>query len=336
MRERIVTRYFALALAMLLTAAPASADTLIVGNKGEASVSLIDLDTGRERARLETGEQPHEIAVSPDGARAAVVSYAGTTVDIFDIARAEKIETIDLAPNRAPHGIVWTRDNRLVITTEGSGTLTVVEMGTGVVSAVETGQDGSHMVAVSPDLSRAYVANLGSGTASVIDLQAMEKLTDLPVGAAAEGIALTPDGGQLWVADRDGAKVAVFDTGTLERIGEVAVGENPIRVAISPDGRTAITSNFGEGTLSVIDVATRSVTRTQPVLGGAEVAQVTILFSPKRRAALRRADRAGRDRRGQSRRRRAARHARRGRRQRRPRDLAGGCDAAAATGSATN
>ena len=51
-------------------------------------------------------------------------------------------------------------------------------------------------------------------------------------------------------------------------------------MAISPDGRTAVTSNFGEGTLSVIDVATRTVTRTQPVLGGAGAAQVTILFSP--------------------------------------------------------
>ncbi|MBC7986097.1 MAG: YncE family protein [Sphingomonadaceae bacterium] len=266
--------------ALVLVSAPAAADTLIVGNKGEASVSLIDLETGRERARIETGEQPHEVAVSPDGRQAAVVSYAGTTVDIIDIARAEKVDTIDLAPNAAPHGIVWTRDNRLIVTTEDSGTLTIVDMASRAMHAIPTGQEGSHMVAVSPDLARAYVANVGSGTVTVIDLAERRKITDLAVGEAAEGIALTPDGRELWVADRDGAKVVVFDTASLERVAEIAVGQTPIRVAISPDGRTAVTSNYAEGTLTLIDVASHQVRRTQTVLGNAETQQVTIVFSP--------------------------------------------------------
>ncbi len=270
----------AVALLALAVASPANADTLIVGNKGDDSISLIDLDTGRERARLPTGEQPHEVAISPDGARAAVVSYAGTTIDIFDIARAEKIETIDLSPNTRPHGLVWTRGNRLIATTEGSGTLTIVDMDTREMTAIETGQEGSHMVVVSPDLTRAYVSNLGSGTATVIDLEAGEVVTNLPVGDAAEGIALTPDGQELWVADRDNAEVVVFDTATLAQIANLTVGNFPIRLAISPDGITAVTSNYADGSLTLIDVATKQVIRTQTILGTAEAAQVTILFSP--------------------------------------------------------
>ncbi len=270
--------FHAIVLLALAVASPANADTLIVGNKGDDSISLIDLDTGRERARLPTGEQPHEVAISPDGARAAVVSYAGTTIDIFDIARAEKIETIDLAPNSRPHGLVWTRDNRLIATTEGSGTLTIVDMDTREMTAIETGQDGSHMVVVSRDLTRAYVSNLGSGTATVIDLEAGETIANLEVGDAAEGIALTQDGTELWVSDRDNAKVVVFDTATLEQISEIAVGNFPIRLAISPDGATAVTSNYADGSLTLIDVATKQVTRTQTIFGTADAAQVTILF----------------------------------------------------------
>ena len=59
--------------------------TLLVGNKGEDTVSFIDLASGGELARLPTGRMPHEIAISPDGKQAAVVAYGGTTIDIFDI-----------------------------------------------------------------------------------------------------------------------------------------------------------------------------------------------------------------------------------------------------------
>jgi len=46
--------------------------TLIVLNKAEASASLIDLASGEEILRLETGVGPHEVAVSPDGKTAVV------------------------------------------------------------------------------------------------------------------------------------------------------------------------------------------------------------------------------------------------------------------------
>lgn len=266
------------------TAAPelgtsSATGTMVVGNKGEATVSFIDLASGEERARLETGDQPHEVAISPDGARAAVVSYGGTTIDIFDVASAARTETIDLSPNARPHGIVWTDDNRLIATTQGSGTLTVVDLSDNDVEAIETGQDVSHMVVVSPDLSRAYVSNIGSGTATVIDLENGRKLRDLPVGAAAEGIALTPDGSELWVADRDGMKVTVFDTETFEIIAEIGVGVGPIRIAISPDGSRGFTSNYGDGTVTEIRGSDHRVTRVLSISDSIEAAQVTILFS---------------------------------------------------------
>ena len=135
------------------------------------------------------------------------------------------------------------------------------------------------MVAVSPAAERAYVANMGSKSVTVIDLRAGTKLRDIPVGNQPEGIALTPDGRQLWVADREGDTVYVFDTTSLAELGQVRVGKTPIRVVISPDGRTAVTSNYGGGDLTMIDVETRQVTRTVPVSGQAAFNQVTILFS---------------------------------------------------------
>jgi len=270
----------AAALIALLLAAPASAQTLLVGNKGENTLSFVDLASGRELGRAPTGRMPHEIAVSPDGRQAAVVAYGGQTIDVFDLATRTKLRTIDLAPNQGPHGIAWLPDGRILATTERSQSLTVVDTrGGDRVSAIATGQRGTHMVAVSPDRRRAYTANIGSGTVSIIDLAAGRKLSDIAVGGQPEGIALSRDGRILWIGDNQGARVQAWDTGTQRRLAELRTGAVPIRVMASPDGRWIVTSNAGDGTLTVIDARTRRLARTINVSGTREAAQVTIIFS---------------------------------------------------------
>ena len=261
--------------------APAGrAGTLLVGNKGEDTVSFIDLASGGEAARVPTARMPHEIAVSPDGRMAAVVAYGARSIDIFDVASRARVRRIDLSPNEGPHGLVWLSDGRLVATTERSQSLTIVDTRAGDrVTSVPTGQQGTHMVVVSPDRRRAYTANIPAGTVTVIDLQAGRKLRDIPVGGRPEGIALAREGRELWVGDLEGARVQAFDTRSFERLAEVRTGETPIRVMASPDGRWIVTSNLGAGSLTVIDAATRRPVREIPVSGTREAAQVTILFS---------------------------------------------------------
>ena len=259
--------------------------TLLVGNKGENSLSFIDLETGLEAGRRKTGNQPHEIAISPDSRLAAVVSYGGETIDIFDIHAMDKVETISLAPSKRPHGMVWLDDGRIIATTEGSDNITIVSPPTGEaqqrkVSILATGQKGSHMLAVTPDKSRAFVSNMQSGTVSVLDLVTMMKISDLPAGTEPEGLAITPDGKTVWVADRRGDRLRVFDADSLAQLANIETGKFPIRVAISPDGSTAVTSNLGDGALGLFDVATLRPTGEIKVSGTAESQQVTILFSP--------------------------------------------------------
>lgn len=275
-----------LTLILAALAVPAGADTLIIGNKGENSVSFVDLKSGRVRAKVPTAAMPHEVAVSPDGRRAAVVAYGGNTIDMFDVASASLIERIDLGANRRPHGLVWLPDNRIIATTEGSDTLTVVLANArgapDRVSAIPTGQKGSHMVAVHANATggdTAYVANMVSASVSVIDLDGRTATRNVPVGSEPEGIALSPNGRRLWVTDRKGDAVHVFDTATMRRMSTLPTGAVPIRVLLSPDGRTAVTSNYGAGTLSLFDTATMKPTRTIRVSGDPKRAQVTILFS---------------------------------------------------------
>lgn len=279
---RIVVSLIGLLLGVSLPTSTAQSNSLLlIANKGEDSISFVDLATGRELARRETGPNPHEIAVAPDGRRVAVVSYGGEAIDIFDVAGRERIRTIDLGGNAAPHGIAWLKDGRIVATTEKSRTLAIISPDLAKVSAIVIGQAGGHMVAVSPDLARAYVANIEVGTVSVIDLKAARKLRDVAIGKRPEGIALSPDGRRLWVSEVGGDVVHVLDAQSLERLAKLPTGKQPIRVIVSPDGKTAVTSNFGDGTLSLFDAQALKPLRTITVSGqGGAFQQVTILFSP--------------------------------------------------------
>lgn len=267
-----------LSFVLLLPSTQAAAETLLVGNKAEDTLSIIALASGEELARLPTGKMPHEIAISPDGKQAAVVAYGGTTIDIFDVAARTKLKTIDLSPNQRPHGLLWLSDGRLVATTEGSQSVAVVAPN-GAVTSIATGQQGTHMIVVAPDNRTAYTANIASGTVSVLDLDDAKKLRDLAVGGKPEGIALAKDGRELWVGDLDAPRVQIWDTATGAKIAEQPVDPVAIRVLASPDGRLIATSNIASGTISLFDTETRAPVRTITVSGEQAKGQVTLLFS---------------------------------------------------------
>jgi len=271
-------RHIALAVLASLLAVPAAAATLLVGNKGEDTLSLIALDSGTELARLPTGKMPHEIAISPDGKQAAVVAYGGTTIDVFDVTKRTKLRTIDLSPNQRPHGLLWLSDGRLVATTEGSESVAIVAPD-GTLGSIATGQKGTHMVVVAPDNRTAFTANIGSGTVSVLDLTTGKKLRDLAIGGKPEGLALAKRGRELWVGDLDAPRVTIWDTATGEKIADQPVDPVAIRVLASPDGKLVATSNIASGTIGLFDAETRAPLKTIKVSGEQAKGQVTLLFS---------------------------------------------------------
>ncbi len=271
-------RRLILTATLLATAAlPATArDLLLVGNKGEDSFGIYDLADGKQLAKLPTGNQPHEIAVMGDGTQAAVVNYGGSTIDIIDLDPLGKVASIELSPNKRPHGLLWMpKSERLIATTEVSGSVAIVEPD-GKITSIATGQQGSHMVALQGE-ERAFVANIGSGTVSVLDLEANTKLRDLTIGGKPEGIAVAS--GKVFVGDLTAPRLSVFDAATFEKLGELAIDGNAIRVIASPDGKTVATSNVDKGTVTLVDAASHAVLRSFPVSGDSAATQVTLIWS---------------------------------------------------------
>ncbi len=262
-----------LSLALLVpAAAPASAaepgGTLVVLNKAEASVSLLELPSGEVRSTLAVGDGPHEAATSPDGRLVVVSNYGvrgapGSSLSVLDLEARAVVRTIDLGEHTRPHGLQWMPDGRrVVVTTEGSRSIVVVDAVAGRIErAIATDQDISHMVALAAGGRRAFVANIGSGSVTVIDLEAGRVLRQIATGDGAEGLAVSPDGREVWITNRAGDTVTVLDAASLATLATVACPSFPIRAAFTPDGRHVLVSNANSGDVAVIDAATRTVVR---------------------------------------------------------------------------
>lgn len=270
-----------------LSASAASADTLIVGNKAEHTASFIDLASGREIARRETGRAPHEIAVSPDGRTAVLVSYReqgyeGNTLHVFDVETATKTGEISLGAHKGPHGLKWIPGtDRVVATTEITRDVVVVDIAEKqVVGAIASEQDGTHMVALSPDATRAYAASIGSGSFTVFDLARMTKIRDVKAGEGTEAIAVSPDGAVIWVGNNGSKSVMAFDAESFEKVVEFKTDGIPIRVELSPDGSSIAVSEPDLAQATIYDAATKTV-RARIDLAAADASvPVTMLFSP--------------------------------------------------------
>lgn len=254
-------------LLAVAVAATGAADTLVVLNKSEATASLIDLKTGAVAATLPTGEGPHEVDVSPDGRLALVANYGargapGSSLTLIDIPSARVVRTITLGEHRRPHGVRWLDGRRAAVTAEGSKALLIVDAEAGTVEvAAITGQDVSHMVAVTPDRRRAFVANIGSGSVTVVDLADRKTVASVATGAGAEGIDVTPDGRHVWVTNRAADTVTVLDAATLQVVATLPSKSFPIRARVTPDGRWVLVSNARSGDLAVFDARTRKEAR---------------------------------------------------------------------------
>ena len=246
-------------------------DFLLVGNKRDADISVIDIASGNTIKRIGTGAGPHEIAVTTDRRWAVVANYGeqapGNTLTIIDLQSLQAVGSIDLGNYTRPHGVAFMPGDRLIaVTSETTQSVVIVDFIARTVRyAIPTNAQVSHMLVVSPDGKRIYTANIGSGTATALDVEARNIVQTLPAGGQAEGIGLAPDGRTLWVGSNQEGTVKIFDTSTWAEVGRLNTPGVPIRVYFDPSARFVTVSSFQSGAFHIFDFATRALLRTVQV-----------------------------------------------------------------------
>jgi YVTN family beta-propeller protein len=267
-----------LSLALLSTAVAAQQARLVVAEKGQQSLAIIDPAAGKVLASVpEGGITGHEVIASPDGRLAYVPIYGnsgvgkpgtdGSTMAVIDIAAEKVIDTVAFPHPVRPHcPFFGPKDGLLYVSTELDQSITLIDPKTlKIVGALPTGQPESHMFALSHDGRRAYTANVGPGTVSVIDIQARKVLKIIPVSANTQRIAISPDDHWVLTADQTKPQLAVIDT-KAERVSRwiplegIAYGTAP-----TPNGRWLLVTLPDQNKIAVVDLKTMQVVRSVKV-----------------------------------------------------------------------
>ncbi|MGA6952393.1 MAG: YncE family protein [Candidatus Sulfotelmatobacter sp.] len=251
--------FFGLLGATFVHAAETPANALLILAKQDGMLLIVDPASLQVIARVPVGKDPHEVIASSDGKTAYASNYgfgAYNTLAVVDLVAQKALPPIDLGALRGPHGLTFV-GGKAWFTAEGAKAIGSYDPATKSVDWIlGTGQNRTHMIYVSPDLNTIITTNVSSGTVSLI-----EKVAGGPPG---QGSALGAPGGD-W-------------NETVIPVGKGCEGFD-----VSPDGKEIWVANAGDGTVSIIDVASKQVTQT---LAADVVSANRLKFTPDGKLAL--------------------------------------------------
>jgi YVTN family beta-propeller protein len=288
---------------------------LLVLNKGHrgstkpSELAIVDPGSGRVVARVPTGIESHEVAVTPDGKLAVVTntgpySDPGHTLSVIDLTAQKEIRRVDLGALPNPHGLVW-RDGKFYFTAEGAKLIARYDPAKDAIDwMMGIGQDSIHMLVFSKDGKKIFTANRGSASVAVVSPTAgggpgggpggrgpggpgggqVERSGPgrgpgargqviIPVAQGPEGIDITPDGTQVWVGCR--GAISIIDVASNQVVGTIDTGTGGInRLKFTTDGKRALATHMGP--LIILDVASRKEIKRIDTGGGGS----SILITP--------------------------------------------------------
>lgn len=258
-----------------LAAEFSSSGTLLVANKGDHALGIIDPVLGKMVATIaEDGVTGHEVIASADGRRAFVPIFGnsgvgkpgtdGQLIRVMDLATRTIVGTIDLGRGLRPHcAVLGPKNGLLYVTTEIANSVTVIDPATlKVVGSIPTGQPESHMLAISRDGRRGYTANVAPGTVSVLDLEAHQTLAIIPVCKTTQRIALSVDDRWVFTADQNAPRLAVIDTQTNSVARWIEMPGIGYGSAPTPDGKWLVIALPKINRVAVVDLASFTVAHT--------------------------------------------------------------------------
>jgi YVTN family beta-propeller protein len=269
------TLLFAAVLALCAVASSRAGGFLLVANKGDHTLGIIDPAVGRTLATVaEDGVTGHELAAAPDGRRAFVPIYGdagvgnagsdGRLLRVIDLASRKIIGTVDFGKGVRPHcAIIGPKNGLLYVTTELDDSVTVIDPATlKIVGAIPTGQSESHMLAITHDGRRGYTANVSPGTVSALDLEAKKLLAIIPVCKQTQRISLSVDDRRAFTSDQIAPRLAVIDTAKNAVEQWVALPGVGYGTAPTPDGQWLMVALPRLSKVAVLDLRQMKVVHT--------------------------------------------------------------------------
>ena len=249
---------------------------ILVVCKDDQTLDVVDLASGASAGRVRaSGFTPHEVAATPDGLRAYLPIYSdawlgdpgtdGRAIDVVDLVAMRIEDTIPLDGPSRPHLPVVGGDGRLYVGTELDESISIIDpRSRSRIGRLPTGRHQSHMFALSPDATRAYSANVDTGSISIIDVESEALIDVVEVAGEINRISVSPDGATAFCADQDAPRLAAVDLET-HRVGWIGLPSRGFGTAVTPDGRSLVVALRWASQIGVVDLADLALTSVTDV-----------------------------------------------------------------------
>src|SRR5207248_1309449 len=150
---------------------------------------------------------------------------------------------------------IGPKDGLLYVTTELDQSVTVIDPGTRkIITRIPTGQAESHMLAITRDGHRAYTANVGPGSISVLDLKNRKPVLTIPAAQRVQRIALSVDDRLIFTADQSKPQLLVIDAASNQPISPIPLPGVGYGAAPTPDGHWLVVPLRSGNQVAVVDL----------------------------------------------------------------------------------
>jgi DNA-binding beta-propeller fold protein YncE len=236
----------------------------MVMNSGEASVSIIDMNSRQVIKTTPTLREPSHWALSPDRTKLYIADASGNCLFILDPLTGDAMGSKRIAD---PYQLAYTPDEKyLVVNALRLDHVDVYDAaGLDLVKRFSPGSMPSHLD-FSPDSQWSFNSCQGSNNLFSFDLTSMTPRWNVKIGQTPAGVLWHQ--GKVLVCIMGSDHVAVINpvNGALER--RVPTGIGPHNLFLSPDRSVLYVSNRVGGSLAALDPATLALRRTYPLPGG--------------------------------------------------------------------
>lgn len=240
---------------------------IYVPNSGAGTVSVIDAESYEVIAEHQVGVKPHHMTPSWDMQTIYALDTAGDLLIPFDPRTSEPGEPI---PVEDPYNLYFRPDGEMaVVVAERFSRLDLRDPETWeLIAEVPVPHEGVNHGDFSADGRYFYASTEWSGWVVKVDLEEHRVVEENHVGVEAVDVKMSPDGELLFVADQNRNGVIVLDAEDLTELEFIPTESGTHGLYFSRDATRLFASNRLAGSVSVIDVASRTVTDTWAVPNG--------------------------------------------------------------------
>ncbi len=234
-------------------------ESLLALSKRNHTLAIVNPATLQVIARAPVGPDPHEVIALSDGKTAYVSIYGFGryhALSVIDLAAQKALPDIDTGALNGPHGLAFV-GGKVWFTAEGAKAIARYDPGSAKVDWIMgTGQNRTHMIYVTAAQDRIYTTNVSSGTVSIIEKVALPPMGP-PPGAPGPPPGMPAGSGPSPGQPGPGGPPRMDWNETVIPVGKGSEGFD-----VSPDGRELWTAGAEDGTISVIDLASKRVAAT--------------------------------------------------------------------------